>query len=293
MAISRIRGLAAILSVIAGVDEEDSATYNQPSSIPNYTNALNRDGLAGKRIGVPRLLFREDVAPIPSSIMAAFEGALLAMRALGAVVVDPANLPSTDELIGSKKEGKMFAADMKTGLKAYFDSLAEIPSGVRTMADLVKFNDDHPELEGGVGQRTLINAEASDGFSDEDRAYLREIGGTRGIDATLKEHNLDALVFPVAGLADTIGAAAVAGYPIITVPLGFLPDDTTAKLQDSTLYYPAPGLPYGVAYTGAAWSEFQLIEIAYAYEQETKTRLKRLAYPEAVPRTQLRDAMNG
>ena len=82
---------------------------------------------------------------------------------------------------------------------------------------------------------------------------------------------------------------AVAGYPIVTVPLGFYPDNVTIEKTGPFTVYPAPGVPFGLSFLGTAFSEFKLIGIAYAYEQATKTRLARKAFPEAIPRTQLRD----
>ena len=120
-----------------------------------------------------------------------------------------------------------------------------------------------------------------------------EMGRTRGIDAAIKTHNLNALVLP-APVASS--PAAIAGYPIITVPLGFLPANTTRQRsggQNSTVdvYYPAPGVPYGISFFSGAWKEYELFGLAYAYEQATLNRLKAKAFPEAIPKTQLMDVI--
>ncbi len=84
--------------------------------------------------------------------------------------------------------------------------------------------------------------------------------------------------------------AAVAGYPVVTVPLGFQPDTVRATPAQPTVDM-APGLPFGLSFLGTAFSEFKLVGYAFAYEQATHTRLKRLAFPEAIPKTQLADVI--
>jgi len=113
-----------------------------------------------------------------------------------------------------------------------------------------------------------------------------ELGRTKGIDATLKKFNLNAIVIPTNGFASK--PAAIAGYPIISVPLGFYPDDIEPSGAKPT-HDLAPGMPFGLSFIGTAYTEYQLISYAYAYEQKTKTRLKKLAYTAAIPKTQLKD----
>ena len=85
--------------------------------------------------------------------------------------------------------------------------------------------------------------------------------------------------------------AAIAGYPIVTVPLGFYPDNVTIGSAGPLTLYPAPGVPFGLSFLGTAFSEFKLIGYAFAYEQKTKTRLARRAFPAAIPQTQLKDVI--
>lgn len=94
------------------------------------------------------------------------------------------------------------------------------------------------------------------------------------------------------GLGWTSTPAAIAGYPIVTVPLGFLPANVTIGSAGPNTVYPAPNVPFGISFLGTAFSEFQLIGYAYAYEQKTQTRLRGpKAYPAAIPKTQLVDVM--
>lgn len=127
-----------------------------------------------------------------------------------------------------------------------------------------------------------------------DDAYLSalaedfDLGRTRGIDATLTQFNLDAIILPTDALAWKV--TAIAGYPLISVPLGFWPDDVELlPTTPSSVYTQAPGLPFGIAFMGTGYSEFKLIGYAYAFEQATHVRLKRRAYDGAIPRTQLTD----
>ncbi|KAG9226805.1 hypothetical protein CCMSSC00406_0009723 [Pleurotus cornucopiae] len=287
---------AIVLSVIAGKDANDNFTLAQPSRVPDYTKALNKNALRGKRIGVPRRVFTDDsITGTDPSVNVAFNRALDIIRGLGATVVDPADLPSADEIAVSNNETIVLDVDFKVQLNDWYESLKKNPSGVRSLADLIKFNDDHPELEEPPqleDQSELINSEATNGFDDaffKALAFDQELGKTRGIDAALKAHRLDALVLPSTGF--TTVPAAIAGYPIITVPLGFYPDNVTIGSAGPTTFYPAPGVPFGLSFLGTAFTEFDLIGFGFAYEQRTKTRLERKAFAAAIPKTQLKDVI--
>lgn len=155
----------------------------------------------------------------------------------------------------------------------------------------------------------LISAESRNGKDETYLSALADIhdaGRTRGIDAALKEYNLDALVLPTIGFVSTAAGnyiyasptertiifLAIAGYPIVTVPLGFYSDDVTIQSVGPTTFYPAPGIPYGLSFFSTAYSEFELIGLAYAFEQATHVRLKRKAYDAAIPKTQLKDVIS-
>ncbi|KAJ7256617.1 amidase signature domain-containing protein, partial [Mycena rebaudengoi] len=286
---------AVVLSIIAGKDPNDNYTLTQPDEVPDFTKALNKSALIGKRIGVPRRAFlNETMTKNHPSIGVAFEKALETLKSLGATIIDPADLPSADELVVSRNETNAAIADFKVQLNQYLEALIENPSGVRNLEDLIKFNDAHPELEGPAGyedQNTLIKAQNTsiDAAYFKAVAFNRELGGTRGIDFALKEHNLHALVLPSDGYT-TIPAALV-GYPIVTVPLGFLPADVEPEKYSSGTFYPAPGIPFGLSFLGKAFSDFDLISFVFAYEQETRTRLAKKAFPAAIPKTQLKDVM--
>jgi amidase len=287
---------AIVLSIIAGKDPNDNFTLAQPITVPDYTKALNKNALAGKRIGVPREVFlNPNNTGLDPSVLAAFEEALDTIRGLGATVVDPANLPSAQEILASNNEIVVLNVDFKIQLNAWFESLLENPSGVRSLADLIAFDNAHPQLEeptNFTSQYKFIESEATTGMTAayfESLALDKELGATQGIDAALQAFNLDALILPAGGL--TTVPAGIAGYPIVTVPLGFYPDSVTTGSAGPLTVYPAPGVPFGLSFFGTAFSEFDLVGFAYAYEQKTMTRLKRKAFSAAIPTTQLKDVI--
>ncbi|KAF9036320.1 amidase signature domain-containing protein [Panaeolus papilionaceus] len=293
---------AIVLNFIAGKDLDDKATLLQPPTRLDYTQALREDALKGKRIGVPRRAFLDSNmgGATRPAVLEAFEKAIVTMSDLGATIIDPADMPGASELNNDTRRGEamVLGIDLKDQLNDYLKKLTRRPEGVNSLADIIKFNNDHPELEmpeGHESQDFLITAEATSGRNATFAEALEEnqiLGRSRGIDAALQAHNLDALILPLVDTARTTTPSALAGYPIVTVPLGFFPMDTKAVLLDTQTFYPAPGLPFGLQFMGAAYTEFDLIGFAYAYEQRTKTRLQRKAIPAAIPKTQLKDIIN-
>ncbi|KAG5644846.1 hypothetical protein DXG03_007576 [Asterophora parasitica] len=303
---------ATVLSIIAGLDPNDGYTSAQPRAVPNYTKALSTQALEGRRIGVPRRVFMNStITDRPSEISEAFEGALAVLRSLGATIVDPADLPTADEILVSENEKIVLATDFKQEINDHFAHLKSNPSGVRNLGEVIQFNNDNPTLEKPKGyedQSIFMTAEATVGFDSSYLAALaanHALGATRGIDAALKMYNVDALVLPSDGLSSTpagsffvtapellkqFNFSAIAGYPIVTVPLGFFSDNVAVDVGPETVKT-APGIPFGLSFFSTAYSEFELIGFAYAYEQQTKTRLARRAYEGAVPKTQLENVI--
>ncbi|KAF8240536.1 amidase signature enzyme [Tricholoma matsutake] len=280
---------AVILNIIAGQDPLDNFTAAAPEPVPDYTKALKKDGLKGVRLGIPRLFQGSDF-----NIISAFNKSLAIFKQLGATIVDGTEFPSGEEMLHSNNETIVLNTDFKVNIATYISGLTYVPTGVTDLADLIQFNINHTNLElvepYWTSQSKFIQAENTtvDAAYFAALAFDYEMGRTQGIDATLKEFNLDALLLPTNGY--TSPPAAIAGYPLVTVPLGFQPDAVNAT-PATPLVGNAPGLPYGIAFMGTAFSELQLIQYAYAYEQATHNRLKRLAYPAAIPSTQLVDVI--
>ncbi|RZA20692.1 MAG: amidase [Lysobacteraceae bacterium] len=254
---------AALLTVIAKADGADGATQDKVARIAvDYTAHLKADALKGARIGVVRKLmgYQPDTD-------AAMERAIAALKAAGATVVD-AEIPTAGQWEAPEYEVLLY--EFKAGLETYL-ATSGAPHG--TLAELIAFNKQHASEEMPFFAQEIFEQANAKG-SLTDKAYIvardkaRKLAGPDGIDAALKKHDLDALVAPAmspAWLTDPIdgdhfvgagyGAAAVARYPSITVPMG-----------------DAHGLPLGIAFMGTAWSEPRLIELAYAYEQASKAR---------------------
>jgi amidase len=255
---------AALLTEMAGADPRDAATAAARVE-PDYAAILDPGGLRDARIGVARKL-----AGFNDRVDRLFEEALDAMRGLGAEIVDPADVPHADEL--EDPELEVFLYEFKADLEAYLGSYGPTQPH-RALADLIAFNAEHAHAEMPFfGQELFERAEEKGPLSEP--AYLeslencRRLSRAEGIDAVMDEHRLDALVAPSNAPAWRIDhangdhyaggnttPAAVAGYPTVTVPMGFAFD-----------------LPIGISFIGRAWSERTLIRIASAFESATSHR---------------------
>src|SRR2546427_5270835 len=203
---------------------------------------------------------------------ALMEGAIDTVKRLGAVVVDPADIATAGQF--DDAEFTVLLYEFKADLNRYLAEWATGAAGAKTLEGLIGFNDRNKERElPYFGQEIFVQAQAKGPLTDQD--YLRALdkdhllARTQGIDAVMAEHQLDALIAPTGGppaLIDLVNGdpggggsfsspAAVAGYPHVTVPLGYV-----------------VGLPVGLSFVGRPWSEATLIKLAYAFEQATKAR---------------------
>jgi amidase len=258
---------AILLTALAGFGPADPATKALKNRPPvDYAQALDAKSLQGLRIGVPRKkLFGQ--SPHADALV---EAALADFRRLGAVVVDPADIATAGETDESEFEVLLY--EFKADLNAYLAALGS-RTRYRTLADLIRFNEENRDREMPYfGQEIFEKAEAKGPLTE--KAYrdalekdLR-LSRKEGIDKTMDEHRLDALVAPTSGPATLIDLVngdygpggstslpAIAGYPDITLPCGH-----------------ALGLPVGMSIFGRPWSERTLLRIAFAYEQATKHR---------------------
>lgn len=259
---------ATLLSVIAGSDPRDPATVDADKHATDYTRFLDPNGLRGKRIGVVRQLAGNE--PNADRVL---DEAIAAIKAQGAIIVDPVTLPHLADL--GDPEMTVMLYDFKHDINAYLAGRNGLQ--IKTLADLIAFNQREATQEmTWFGQDLFEQAQAKGPLTDQ--AYrdaltkAKQFAGPQGIDAALQSHHLDALLAPSWGPAymtdlvlgdhvvsgnPTIGGAsqpaAVAGYPSITVPAGW-----------------AHGLPVGIVFFGTKWSEPTLISIAYGFEQHTR-----------------------
>ncbi|WP_405175701.1 amidase family protein [Paenibacillus sp. FSL H8-0261] len=247
-----VRDAVLLLNAMLGNDTQDAAMGTNIGRIhKDYTVFLDENGLQGARIGIPRDYYFEELT---EEQLALFNASVDRMRELGATIIDPADIKTAREISYSS----VVLNEFKTALNAYLSRLGP-GAPMRTLKDIIDFNHAHPVEALRYGQATLIDAEYTSSGTQTEPKYLLhratdlKLCKEEGIDATMKEHNLDALLFP----AD-FGARITsrAGYPSIVVPSG----------------YTSAGAPFGVTFSAKAYQEPTLIKLAYAYEQNYKVR---------------------
>jgi amidase len=257
---------AILLSAIAGADARDPVTAAADRHRVDYTKSLDANGLKGARVGVVRKLagFNDDVDALLARNIAA-------LKAAGASVVDPVEMQNLGKY--DDAELTVLEYEFKHDLNSYLASLPNSANAPRSLEEMIAFNERERTRElSWFGQDLFAKSQALGSLSDKKyRDALSKgkfLAGKNGIDATLQKYKLDALIAPTVGPAwvtdwvngDHVSGgsstpAAVAGYPDITVPAGFVHD-----------------LPVGLSFFGTAWSEAKLIQFAYAFEQATRAR---------------------
>lgn len=256
---------AILLAAVRGSDPRDPATALASRAVDDYTTALVPDGLRGARLGIARNFFG-----FSAHVDRLMEAALAAMKAAGAILVDPANFPTAGQFDGDEYQVLLY--EFKDGINRYLAGLGP-DSPMKSLEDLIAFNEREKEREMAFsGQEIFLEAQAKGPLTTP--AYrtaltrCRRLSRRQGIDALMAKHRLDAIVAPTGGpawMTDHINGdhfsggsstpAAVAGYPAITVPAGEV-----------------FGLPVGICFFGSAWSERTLIRLAFGYEQATRLR---------------------
>jgi len=263
-----VADVAIMLGVMAGTDPKDVVTKTRPRPwIHDYSSFLVEDGLRGARLGVARNLVGND--PRVTGIL---ESSLDLMRKAGAEIVDPVDLPNADAL--GEDEIAVLLTEFKADMNQYLATLGS-SAPVHSLEELVTFNRDHGEqVLTYFGQELFIEALAKDSLNGKPYrqalARCQRLARKEGIDALISSQQLDAIVMPSGGPAwlidlvngdsynsevDRTGPAAVAGYPHITVPAGFI-----------------RGLPIGLSFFAGAWQEGTLLKLAYAFEQLSQAR---------------------
>lgn len=303
---------AIMLGALEGAspDPHDSATTRcPPPAGRDYTKFLNAKGLAGARIGIPRAFFYDRIA-VPGSTnqrgglsdaqRAAMDTVIATLKAQGAVIIDPADIPSVLakdpagnflnwNTCGGPDAGKGRDADCSIGFKygmkrdfnAWLKSLGD-RAPVKTLTELRQWNVAHQKADAiRYGQANLDISDEMELQGDRaryegDRRKDILLSATHGIDAVMQANSLDALLFPGVSSA---GIAAKPGYPTITVPYTFVPVSRGTGAQAfPESFEPAPA-PFGVSFTAGACSEPKLIELAYSFEQATKRRRSPPLFP--------------
>ena len=257
---------AILLGALAGIDARDDATKSSTGkSFADYTKFLDTNGLKGARIGIHRKGFGFNDA-----VDKLMTDCIDIMKKRGAIIVDPADIPTQGKFDDSELEVLLY--EFKADLNSYLASLGP-RAPVKSLKEIIDFNEQYRDREMPYfGQDLFIKAQAKGPLTD--KAYRdalakdQRMSRKEGIDFVMDKNKLDALIAPTGGPAWTTDwvngdhftggystASAVAGYPHITVPAGYV-----------------FGLPVGISFFGRAWSEPTLIKFAYAFEQATKVR---------------------
>ena len=258
-----VRDAAILLTAMTGTDPDDPATHNAETHI-DYSANLTADAMSGRRIGILRSWSGEGSHPAVDAIYAS---SIDAMREAGAIIVDDINV-DVPGVYAAAREVLLY--EFRADLNTYLENSAA-PAG--SLAELIAYNEANADTVMPLfGQELFLQAEAMGPLTDE--AYLAALEAGRDVarrtmDKLFEEHALDALIGPTNGPAwmidhingdsfyiGTSSLAAISGYPNITVPAGFV-----------------SGMPVGLSFMGVAWNEKQLIEIAYAFEQNTAVRM--------------------
>jgi amidase len=280
-----VRDAAILLGALTGVDPRDAETRGSTGhALTDYTASLDRDGLRGARIGIARKRYTGYSVETDKLL----ESAIALMKQHGAIIVDPADIATAGQTDDSELD--LLFYEFKTDLNAYLSQLKPNVT-VRSLADVIAFNTKNASRElRFFGQEIMETSQKKGPLTD--KQYLANLAKNRrlmrdkGIDTTIMKHRLDAIVAPTQGPASLIdlvngdgggGAsftapAAVAGYPHITLPMGFV-----------------RGLPVGISFVGRAWSEPTLLKLAYAFEQAAPARKK----PTFLPTVDLGDTRRG
>lgn len=262
---------ATVLGAMVGVDPRDDATSASAGKFfTDYRQFLDPHGLKGARIGVLRQVF----AGFQDKVDVIYNQAIDAMRKAGAIIVDPADLPDAQDIANSTDETTVLLFEFKQDLNKYLAARGD--PAIHTLQDLIDFNNAHAQQElAFFGQELFLQAQALDlndptTIANYQKALDNDhhLGRDLGIDAALKQFNLDALVAPTNpvpwkidlldgdhDLGGSSGPTSLAGYPAINVPAGF-----------------SFGLPVGITFMGTAWSEPTLIKLASGFEAVTKAR---------------------
>lgn len=246
-----VEDAAILLGAMTYIDSADPVTYRSKNKTnSDYTKFLDKNGLRGARIGVPKYIFKE----LKEEQLVMMHQCIEEIKELGAEIIEDRDLDSYEKL----DNYDVLLYEFKSDLNAYLSTLGGA-SKVKSLKDIIEYNNNNAEAALKYGQTLLVKCESISGTLTEPEyisAKLQDLrlSTTDGMDAFMAENKVDAMLFPsTAG----VSMAAKAGYPSIAVPGGYCKD----------------GTPFGITFSAEAFSEPKLIKLAYAYEQGTKKRI--------------------
>lgn len=302
-----VKDAAYLLTAIAGPDNYDNYTTANPAgnATIDYTAACNYNSLRGQKFGVPwnvidyyssngnssaTYLNNPSIGPVIS----AFNASLQLLAAAGAEIV-PTNLTIAGAYNSGNYETTVLDADFIVNIAHYFSELTYNPNNITSLADLRAWTMAFPGEEWSPTARDvgIWNESLALGFNNTSPQFWaawqadQMLGGPLGLFGAIARDNLSAVLLPT---QFSTSFAAIVGAPVVTVPMGFYPANTTVTMNSfGNLVAQAPNVPFGLSFMGKKWSEFELISYAYAYEQ--RSRVRNRVQPYLVPNVELADVV--
>jgi amidase len=288
-----VKDAAYLLQAIAGRDPRDNYTSAAPAILPDYVGACRFDGLKGVRLGYPSnvlALYANTTRYFP--VLNAYNSMIKVLQSAGAIIVDTP-FTGLNEYRLSGNSSIVLGADFKTDVRNYFDELKYNPNKIKTEEQLRDWTESHPQEQWSPTSRdvTVWNNSLALGFGNKSpkfwAAYQANLylGGEATLLGAIRRNNVTAIVMPTAFSA---GFAAIVGAPVITVPMGKYPANTTVTTSRFNVTTAGPSMshpfsvstytdnhadfPFGLSFMGDLFTEEKLIPLAYAYEQRTHIR---------------------
>ncbi|KAK5130306.1 hypothetical protein LTR08_002230 [Meristemomyces frigidus] len=290
-----VKDAAYLLQAIAGPDTRDNYTSAIPwgnGTAPDYVAACDYNAFAGARIGIARNVLEVWGAYTDQPVIDAFWASVAQIEAAGATIVD-ANFTAFEAWESDNNETLVLNADFLVDLANYFSELSYNPNGIENLAEERNFTHSFPAEMWPQRDTLAWDSALKQGWNNTSPkfwpAYQANLfyGGPGGILGALERTNTSAVLLPTQ-VSPSI--PALVGSPVVTVPMGFYPANTTVTLNGfGTLVATGPNVPFGLSFMGAKFSEADLIGFAYAYEQRTFHRNDRQPY--LVPNIELGDVM--
>jgi len=293
-----VKDAAYILQAIAGPDQYDNYTSAIPNNgtLPDYVAACDYNSFAGARIGVARNVLEIWADYTEPWVIESFNEAVAQIEAAGATIVD-ANFTAFEAWQSDNNETLVLNADFLVDLAKYFSELTYNPNKIYNLQQETDFThnftaEDWPKRDTDIWDGPKGPSALGQGWNNTDprfwAAYQVNLfyGGEGGILGALSRTNTSAVLLPTQ-LSPSI--PALVGSPVISVPMGFYPANTTVQTSVWGLVESAPNIPYGLSFMGAKFSEETLIGFAYAYEQRTMHRND--VQPYLVPNIELADVV--
>ena len=287
-----VKDSANVLQSIVGTDVYDNYTSAIPDNVDKgFVGACKLTALKGARLGVPRNVINLMSDPTTVSTVAAFNASLDILRSAGASVIDT-DFPAAQAFLNDTLLAlQIMSADFVVNIESYLKQLSHNPHNISTLPALRAWTR-QSTLEGYPAKSTGVWDFALENWNNTTpefwQAYQKGLyyDGEGGLLGTIKRHGLDALVLPS---KFSWSFAAVAGAPVVSIPMGAMGDGQPVVVDSDGLVQSAPGIPFGFSFLGDRWRDAKIIGLAYAMEQ--RMRVRGGVKPVVRPRNELGDVV--